>query len=64
MTSERRDADDERALDPGESWGQGPDASHPETAADDALPADRGSDPSLGVDDADDIEGAGEPPLT
>ena len=61
MADERPHPDDERALDPRESWGQGPDASHPETATADAPLEERGADPALGVDDADEVD---EPPLT
>jgi hypothetical protein len=61
MSEERRHPDDERALDEGETWGQGPDASHPKASTDDPLPIERGVDPTLGVDDADETD---EPPLT
>ena len=52
-------ARDEHSLDPGESWGQGPDASHPESSAEDfrgtaaqdrATPSGEGSDAQSGAD--------------
>jgi len=59
------EATNERSLDAGESWGQGADASHRETALEEALPNDVGTDPSLagdpGEDDAHEADAA---PLT
>lgn len=46
MSESDRDARDERALDPGEKWGQGVDASHPGSATDQPI-AEEPSDDQL-----------------
>ncbi len=57
-----RDAANEHALDPTESWGQGTDASHPDPTREAALPKDLATDPVLTDDPmTEDVE---DPPLT
>ncbi len=44
MSESDRDARDERALDPGEKWGQGVDASHPRSATDQPIAEEQSDD--------------------